>query len=371
MEVYNYNLSNLNCLHYQHLGTMPHTCCVPRCNSGYRSCTDTNYAMFRFPKNPDMKQKWLRAIPRENWTISATTRVCSKHFESNDFKKASTDKRVKRRQARATAQLCRLTLKPLAIPHIFPRLPAHYNIKPTSSRTTAASSSSQREKENEKIQKQYDEFCAQDAIESFGTLKEKLKSLLLPDDCCIVEQANSIAFHCFNYNSASLAPILLFSVVVSHDLSVAAFTQSLKINQNHFQHLLNHGHVKSATSLANILAHCKSLCNVRSSNHKQFKLELAILSLQDCLSILTDISDQSHTDLIKFLIQQLQLMQVPKQAIRYSTATITTAFLWQLTSCSLYKKLRELFILPSVSRLRSYSGCLSVEAGDLDMSYLK
>ena len=187
--------------------------------------------------------------------------------------------------------------------------------------------------------------------------------MLLPEDCCIVEQANSIAFHCYNYHSASLAPILLFSVVVSDDLSVAAFTQSLKINQNLFQHLLNHGHVKSATSLANILVHYKSLSNARSSNHKQFKLELAILSLQDCLSTLTDISNQSHTDLIKFLVEQLQLLQVPKQMIRYSTATITKAFLWQLTSCSLYKKLRELFILLSVSRLQSYSGCLSVEAG--------
>ena len=50
---------------------------------------------------------------------------------------------------------------------------------------------------------------------------------------------------------------------------------------------------------------------------------------------------------------------------------ITTAFLWQLTSCSLYKKLRDLFILPSLSRLRAYSSCLSVKAGTLDISYLK
>ena len=95
------------------------------------------------------------------------------------------------------------------------------------------------------------------------------------------------------------------------------------------------------------------------------------MSLLECLSTLSDISDQSHPDLIKFLIEQLQLLQVPKQAIRYSTATITTAFLWQQTSYSLYKKLRELFILSSVSRLRSYSNYLSVEAGSLDMSYLK
>ena len=78
-----------------------------------------------------------------------------------------------------------------------------------------------------------------------------------------------------------------------------------------------------------------------------------------------------NKELIKFIIEQLQLMQVKKEARRYSTDIITTAFLWQLTSCSLYKKLKGMFLLPSVSKLRSYSACLSVKAGTLDMSYLK
>ena len=72
---------------------MLHTCCVPSCNYGYRSCTDKQrYAMFRFLKNAVMKNKWLSAIPRKNRTITENTRMCSKHLKKKDFKESSTDK---------------------------------------------------------------------------------------------------------------------------------------------------------------------------------------------------------------------------------------------------------------------------------------
>ena len=56
-------------------------------------------------------------------------------------------------------------------------------------------------------------------------------------------------------------------------------------------------------------------------------------------------------------------------ATRYKT--IATAFLWQLTSCSFYKKSKDMFILSLMGMLRAYSGCISVEARFLGLSYLK
>ena len=163
------------------------------------------------------------------------------------------------------------------------------------------------------------------------------------------------------------------------DWSVSAYTESLKINQNHFAHLLNHGHLESATDLLNIIVHCKALCKCESSEtsdacikSQKFFLELAISSLQQYLSTLlqNNLPDQSKLNLINFFIE-LELLKFAKEARRYSTSMITTAFLWQLTSCSLHKKLRDLFILPSLSRLQAYSSCLSVNTGTLDISYLK
>ena len=191
----------------------------------------------------------LFAIPCKNWIITENTRVCSKHFEKKYFKKSSIDKRVKRRQAIEISQLHRLSLKPSAIPHIFLGLPSHYNIKTTEPRATTALSSVRIEKENCRIQQQYQQLCAQDAIESFDILKERLTSLLFPVNCRYIIQDKCITFHCFDYDKVSLAPQLLVSVIVSNKLTFAAYKQSLKIKQNDFEHLLNQGHVSNGTPL--------------------------------------------------------------------------------------------------------------------------
>ena len=75
--------------------------------------------------------------------------------------------------------------------------------------------------------------------------------------------------------------------------------------------------------------------------------------------------------MIQFIIEQLKLMQIPKNGRRYSTAVLTTSFFWQLTSTSLYKKLRDYFVLPSISRLRKFSSATAVENREIDLEYLK
>ena len=139
------------------------------------------------------------------------------------------------------------------------------------------------EKENDRIQQQYEQLCVQDAIESFDTLKERLTSLLLPANCRYIIQDECIIFHCFDYDKVFLALQLLVSVVVSNELTVMAYKQLLKINQNHFEHL-NQGHVSNGTALVNIIACCSALCNSdNSTDHIQFKLEVAVLSLKQYL----------------------------------------------------------------------------------------
>ena len=355
---------------------MPYSCCVPGCHAGYNSSNESqaekNASMFRFPKNEELKRKWLSAIPRTDWIAKESHRVCSLHFEERDFEIESKDKREQRRQARETSKLQRLRLTPNAIPHIFPGLPSHYSVRTPQPRSSAASSFSRAENQNKRTEQDFAKFLAKDFIESLDMLKEKLKTLVLPDGCCSVIQTNRIIFHCFDYKEES--PKLLVSITILNNLSVAAHAQSVTIKEKHFQHLLDHGHVKSFTALLNIIAHCKALNSSGGSKEQtDFDLECAVLSLQNYCSkcLRNDVHDPSKMELINFFIEQLQLLLMAKQARRYSSFTVTTAYLWQLTSSSLYKKLRELFILPSISRLRAYSGCLSVEACSLDLSYLK
>ena len=76
--------------------------------------------------------------------------------------------------------------------------------------------------------------------------------------------------------------------------------------------------MSNGTALVNIIAHCSALCNSdNSTDHIQFKLEVAILSLKQYVSTQSQLNDQSKIHLIKFLIEQLQLLHVFKQARRY------------------------------------------------------
>ena len=62
-------------------------CCVPGCKSNYRSrnvqCAFVHVTVFRFPKNVELKNEWLRKIPRDI-NVTKNTVVCIKHFDDDD-----------------------------------------------------------------------------------------------------------------------------------------------------------------------------------------------------------------------------------------------------------------------------------------------
>ena len=84
-----------------------------------------------------------------------------------------------------------------------------------------------------------------------------------------------------------------------------------------------------------------------------------------------NILDQNEQFLLQFILEQLQLIHVSKNGRRYSVAMLKTCFLWQLTSTSLYKKLNDILILPSCSRLQQLSTGMNVDSPKIDLNYLK
>ena len=81
---------------------------------------------------------------------------------------------------------------------------------------------------------------------------------------------------------------------------------------------------------------------------------------------LTKVDEDFHVPLVKFIIEQLNLIGVQKNGRHYSTEVMTTSFLWQLTSTSLYKTLRKLFILPSIGHLQKLSVGNDVKSSTID-----
>ena len=84
-----------------------------------------------------------------------------------------------------------------------------------------------------------------------------------------------------------------------------------------------------------------------------------------------DDSSGSCMHFVQFVIEQLNLMQLSKSGRRYSCKLLAMAFLWKLTSSSLYKRLSEFFFLPSTRRLQQLSVDLNVETKKVDTTFLK
>lgn len=87
---------------------MPTHCCVYGCTKkGYRDDDGNKISFYTFPTEKSLKNKWKHAIRREegpSFKISASTKVCSRHFREDDIKKSLAGKQL---------------LKPGAVPSLF------------------------------------------------------------------------------------------------------------------------------------------------------------------------------------------------------------------------------------------------------------
>uniref|UniRef100_A0A224Z7Q2 THAP domain containing protein n=1 Tax=Rhipicephalus zambeziensis TaxID=60191 RepID=A0A224Z7Q2_9ACAR len=108
---------------------MPKTCCVPHCRSGYRGTVE-KVSLFALPSDPECRNKWKRAIPRqETGTFSFSSpnvRVCDRHFDKQDI--------IREDECVIQGTLVRLPrdrakLKADAIPRLFEGLPAYLSKK--------------------------------------------------------------------------------------------------------------------------------------------------------------------------------------------------------------------------------------------------
>ena len=86
---------------------MGRKCCVPNCRSGYLVKNDSSseekrkLAVFSLPKHEDIRRKWIRPIPRDNWEPSTNSGVCQHHFKPGDFvfNRTATNEKCKKNKA--------------------------------------------------------------------------------------------------------------------------------------------------------------------------------------------------------------------------------------------------------------------------------
>lgn len=56
------------------------SCCAIGCTFRYKKGGPIR--MFRIPKDQKLKQLWLKAIKRDKWTPTNSSRICGQHFQT-------------------------------------------------------------------------------------------------------------------------------------------------------------------------------------------------------------------------------------------------------------------------------------------------
>lgn len=97
------------------------TCFVPGCTSGYKSNPEKRH-FFAPPSDPQLLERWVRAIPRADKLLSKTCKVCDVHFMQHDIVK--TYKHVIDGQVVEIDRGC-WALQPEAVPCQFPNVPSY------------------------------------------------------------------------------------------------------------------------------------------------------------------------------------------------------------------------------------------------------
>ncbi|XP_068086513.1 THAP domain-containing protein 2-like [Anabrus simplex] len=80
-------------------------CCVRGCNNRSDRHRKTGIGFHRFPKDPDLRARWMKAVKRKNWVPGVHSVICTKHFSPD--------------QVNAT-YLSGPKLRANAVPNVFP-----------------------------------------------------------------------------------------------------------------------------------------------------------------------------------------------------------------------------------------------------------
>ena len=120
---------------------MVNKCCIRTGLSD--SVSPVGISRHKFPTDEAMHGKWIRAIPRKNWTPSKNTVICSLHFQSSDFVSKKTDNNISRGLQRQ--DVVKNILKADAVPTVFSLLPSYFTKKMSPKRCQMTGSSTRLE----------------------------------------------------------------------------------------------------------------------------------------------------------------------------------------------------------------------------------
>lgn len=339
---------------------MPSKCCVPGCTSNY---VKPFVNVFSFPKDPVTTQTWLRAIHRDDYSVSKNSRVCIKHFDERYIIREESVTRPD--GSILTVKRDRLKLRDDAVPTVFENLPTYLTKTLPTERKNPEERKLLAEQRLELKKKQEDQL---DTVESF--------------ECLIRNYKTKLDFNDENLYHKVFDNQLVFFKVALVDNQYPSIIHSLNItNDLGFYVVKNNILIKNEAYLRTFSANLKvdkwsKLRHVVLSVFKENVPIAQVDKLRNVNDLLDDISDSIDFDSnargkLRFLKEQLNLAISKK--IKYCSETLVWFATIFYCFPGAYRNIREskLLTMPHPRYLQSFTSKIGTGSSGIDSSHIR
>lgn len=274
-------------------------CCVPNCTSGYATSSDRR-TQFAFPRDEDLRKKWIAAIRRKDFVLSPNTTICDKHFE-DQFKRRTLTGQLK----------LDFSLKP--IPSIFDFAPSVIStITPPRKKPKLRSV----------LADELSDFNEMDILDDFSLLS--LSDA--PQGWNILTKSDAVWFYLLKQDE----PLTIASVVVHSNLSVTLFVDNAQVCYPSWFRSLPNCKLTRKSQLGALCVYCKNLYDT-----------------------MCDSSHESVTNDDNFtLLKDLMNIRFKQKTAPFPASVMRFGLLIHHTSPKAYQILLQHFPLPKVRTLR-------------------
>ena len=310
-----------------------------------------------------IRDKWLRKIPNKNLKITKNTRVCSLHFNQQDFNLERQDGKISRRKKCASVNLQKRYLKPSAVPCIFPNAPKYLS-KPSVERHAPPLSEIRRNADSERNDQRCALFLQEDEVNSILNISQKLKSERLPEGFSVLLSPLSDCLLICQVNYALDVPEFISMIKILPNLEIRVIINNILVNPKKYSHIVATT-IQRFSQLQNLMAFvkCESLTETDW-----------LLKAVECFNnYLKESSNESSGKKVEFLLDQLKLLRKPKNTRRYSSSLLLMSYCLHADSAVAYNNLRNLHVLtlPCNTVLNAITKRMDPNCGLQDLEYLR
>ena len=348
------------------LYSMVNKCCAINCKSGYiGESTNLNITFHKFPiNNEELLRVWLKRVARKDFKPTQYSRLCSLHFKPEDFIENSTDQLLRRKRRRQDPKLEKRRLKHDAIPSVFQDLPTYYTHKDTPCRSNLSLTSSRRENESAILEERCEKFVNDDKLANFDELITKFTNENKPEG--FIMHHTQLGLNML-YLSEEQPPQILSVIFISKNLDITVYHEQKVVPQSVYSDIVS-SKISLVSQVINVMAFAKNLDRSSCTSSSQLTFNITKL-IEEYL----EVSENTlEVHVLKFLLEQVQLLFTNKQRRRYSMNLLLLSYIIHATSAKAYERLIEeqVLMLPSVKTLRKITMNVDKTVGLDDSEYL-